>query len=96
MLDLQYDDDKPVAKTVERRVWRDFNQDSFTNDLLRSKLIVDPPGDAMSLFEYYDQTLKSLVDKHAPLAKVIVCSRPTALWHDAGCVNVKANTQRLE
>ena len=47
-LDLQHDDDKPVATTVERRRWRDLNQDSFTDDLLRSKLIVDPPSDAMT------------------------------------------------
>ena len=77
-LDLQHDDDKPVAKTVGRRRWRDFNKDSFTDDLLRSKMIVDPPSDAISLFERYNQTLKSLVDKHAPLAKVTIRSRPTA------------------
>ena len=47
-LDLQNDDDKPVATTVERCRWRDFNQDSFTDDLLRSKLIVDPLSDAMT------------------------------------------------
>ena len=95
-LDFQHDDDKPVAKTVERRRWRDFNQNSFTDDLLRSKLIVDRPSDAMSLVESYDQTLKSLVDKHAPLAKVTIHSRPTSPWYDAGCVNVKSNTRRFE
>ena len=58
--------------------------------------MVDPPSDATSLFECYDQTLESLVDKHAPLAKVTICSRPTAPWYDAGCVHVKANTRRLE
>ena len=90
MLDLQHDDDKPVAKTIERRRWRDLNQDSFTNDLLRLKLIVDPPSDAMSLFKCYHQMLKSLVNKHSPLAKIIIRSWPTAPWYDAGCVNVKA------
>ena len=72
MLDLHYDDDKPVAKAIQRRPWRDFNHDSFTDDVMFSKLIVDPPSDAMSLLECYDQTLKSLVDKHAPLAKVTI------------------------
>ena len=43
----------------------------------------------MSLFECYDQMLKSLVDKHVPLAMVTIRSRPTAPWYDAGCVNVK-------
>ena len=57
---------------------------------------MDPPIDAMSLFECYDQTLKSLVYNPASLAKVTIRSRPTAPWYDAGCVNVKANTRRLE
>ena len=51
ILDLQQDDNKLVAKTIKRRRWRDFNQDSFTIDLLHSKLIADPPSDAISLFE---------------------------------------------
>ena len=96
MLDLQHDDDKPVVKSVESRRWRYFKQDSFTDDLLRSKLIGNPPSDAVSLFKCYDQTLKSLVNKHAPLAKVTIRSRPTAASYDAGCVSVKANTRRLE
>ena len=50
----------------------------------------------MLLFGCYDQTLKSVVDKHAPLAKVSIRSRPTAPWYDDECVNVKANTRRLE
>ena len=86
MLDLQYDDDKPVTKTVE--LWHNFNQNSFTNDFLHLKLIVDPPSDAMTLFECYNQTLKSLVDIYEPLA--------TAPWYDACCINVKANNLRLE
>ena len=50
----------------------------------------------MTTFECYDQTLKSLVDKHAPLAKVTIRSRLTAPWYDAGCVNFKSNTRPLE
>ena len=37
-----------------------------------------------------------VVDKHAPLANVTIRSQPTAPWYDAGCVNVKSNTRRLE
>ena len=49
----------------------------------------------LSLVNCYDQTLKSLIDRHAPLAKVVIRSRPTAPWYDASCVNFKVNT-RLE
>ena len=50
----------------------------------------------MSLFEWYDQMLKSLVDNHAPLAKVTIRSRPIAPWYNTGCVNFRNNTRRLE
>ena len=80
----------------ECRRWGVFNENSFTDDLMRSKLIVDPPSDVVSLVNCYDQTLKSLVDRHASLAKVVIRSRPTAPWYDASCVNVNANSCRLE
>ena len=78
------------------RRWRAFNVNSFTDDLVRSKLIVDLPSDVVSLVNCYDQTLKYLVDRLAPVATVVIRSRPTAEWFDASCVNVKANTHRLE
>ena len=34
--------------------------------------------------------------RHAPLAKVVIRSRPTAPWYDTSCVSVKANTRRLD
>ena len=35
-------------------------------------------------------------DLSSPLAKVTTRSRPIASWYDAGCLNDKANTRRLE
>ena len=88
-----WQENKPVVKVLECRRWRAFNENSFTNDLVRSKLIVDLPSDVVSLANCYDQTLKSLVDRHF---KIVIRSRPTSSWYDASCVNVKANMRRLE
>ena len=94
-LDLQQEN-TPVVKMSECRRWRVFNENSFTDDLVQSKLIVDPPRDVVSLVNCYDQMLKSLVDRNVPLAKVVIRSRPTAPWYYASCVNVRANTHWLE
>ena len=68
----------PVVKVSECRRWRAFNENSFTDDLVRSKLIIHLPSDVVSLVNCYDQMLKSLVDRHAPLVKVIIRLKPTA------------------
>ena len=83
-----WQENTPVVKVSECRRWRAFNENSFTN-LVRSKLIVDPPSDVVSLVNCYDQTLKSLIDRHAPLAKIIFRSRPTASWYDATALTLK-------
>ena len=35
-LELQLDNNKRITKVAERRRWRNFNQDSFINDLVHS------------------------------------------------------------
>ena len=87
---LGIDSDCHVIKVVDRRRWRDLDSASFSADLVNSRLVADPPGDIDTLFACYDETLKSLVDMHAPLKKMKVSFRP------AGCCAVKINTQRLE
>ena len=77
-------------------MWRDFNQERFTDDLKCIPLLVDPPDDMDALFACYARTVESLLDIHAPLVKVAIRSRPTAPWYDAGCANVKSITRRLE
>ena len=89
-------ENKPVIMVSECRRCLAFNKNSFTDDLVQSKLIVNPPSDVVSLVKCYDQTLMSLVYRHAPLAKVVIRSRLTASWYDANCVNVKSHTRQLD
>ena len=95
-LELTHGENRPPATFADRRRWRDFNQERFTDDLKRTPLLVDPPDDVDALFACYDTTLESLLDIHAPLVKVDIRSRPTAPWYDAGCANVKSNTRPLK
>ena len=44
----------------------------------------------------YDDTLRSLVDKHAPFADVKLHAHPNAPWYDSRCQVKKAKKRHLE
>ena len=56
-----------AAVSIQRRRWKSLDFDLFAGDLEQSRLVIDPPSDVADLFECYDETLRQLVDKHAPL-----------------------------
>ena len=62
-----------VTKTITYRKLRAINVNSFREDITSSDLS-DSLGDLDVLADRYDATLRSLVDKHAPL-----CQRNTPL-----------------
>ena len=61
-LELTHGENRPPATFADRRRWRDFNQERFTDDLKRTPLLVDPPDDVDALLACYDRTLESLLD----------------------------------
>ena len=68
----------------------------YVDDLRSSPLLVNPPSDLTDMFSCYDDTLRSLVDKHAPFADVKLHAHPNAPWYDSRCQVEKAKTRRLE
>jgi hypothetical protein len=81
---------------VRRRQWRNFDFDCFCEDLKSSTLLTNPPSNTEDLFACYNETLRSLVDKHAPFTEVKVCAHQNAPWYDNACQSVKKETRRLE
>ena len=94
-VDLQFGHGPPIT-TIRRRKWRQFNFAKFCDDLNESALLRDPPVDAAGLFLCYNETLQSLVDKHAPFADVRLHAHPNAPWYDAQCRAVKVKIRKLE
>jgi len=94
-VDLQFSHCQP-ATVVRRRMWRRFDYDKFCDDMKTSTLLTNPPSDADGLFACYDDTLRTLVDKHAPFADVKLRAHRNAPWYDDDCRAVKAETRRLE
>ena len=85
-------------KTSERvrRKWSTFNIDKFSDDLAVSDLVMNTPSDVNDLFRCYDDTLSSLLDKHAPLRPFTFRSDPSAPWYDTECRRTKRHTRKLE
>jgi len=87
----------PPRPRVLRRKWRSFDIASFTNELLSSDLVCNPPDDDVDkFFSSYDETLRTLLDKHAPQILVTKYSRPASPWFDTECHLVKVKTRKLE
>ena len=86
----------PDRKRVQRRLWKQFDIERFTEDLQQSELILDPPEDVTELFDCYNETLLRLLNIHAPEVTVTLYAKPTAPWFDTECHLVKVETRRLE
>ena len=78
------------------RNWRGLDVDAFDADLQQSKLFQAPPLDPQTAFRCYDQTLRHLLDQHAPLITKRVSLRQSVEWYDSECHAMKRTTRRLE
>ena len=79
------------------RNWRALDVDAFAADLQSSELLATPIIDVESGIDSYNTTLRSLLDKHAPVElKRIKTSSTSARWFDRECRNTKRYTRKLE
>jgi len=78
------------------RNWRSLDIDAFAADLQTSDLVISPPEDVVAAFACYDTTLRSLLDKHAPLELKRIRTRSSARWYDRECIDAKRATRKLE
>ena len=56
-----------VGATVIRRQWMKFNEVTFRKDLAKSDLITSPPTNGDEYCACYDDTLRRMLNVHAPL-----------------------------
>jgi hypothetical protein len=78
------------------RRYRSMDIDAFVADLLRSDLVVAPPGDVAAAFDCYNTTLRELLNEHAPVQLSHISCRQSARWYDRECRSAKRLTRRLE
>jgi len=78
------------------RSCRSFSYNDFEPDLLQSHLLRCLPDDVSELIAAYDDTLRSLIDIHAPYRRMRRSNRPSQCWFDAECRAAKRTTRSLE
>jgi len=66
------------------------------SSLIISDLVISRPDDVVAAFACYDTTLRSLLDKHAPLELKRIRTRSSARWYDRECIDAKRATRKLE
>ena len=89
----------PVSSTPSNRrvrAWRSFNVDEFISDLQQSQLVTSLPVDVTAAFACYEDTISTLLDKHAPYVTVRAQRRSSARWYDSECRSIKRETRQLE
>ena len=64
---IKFKSQKLPTKMVTHRILKDINYDLFKDDLIKSDLCSNPPEDINFLVTEYNQCLRELLDKHAPL-----------------------------
>ena len=57
------------AKVISYRRHKSIDNEAFLADLWVPSLVLDPPDDVDHLVNLYDNTLRDIVDQHAPLTK---------------------------
>ena len=65
--DLRMSRPRPRQKTVSYRKYDAINMDDFSDELLQSQLITDPSEILNRLLDLYNDSLKCMLDKHAPM-----------------------------
>ena len=69
-------------KRISYRKIRDIDFSEFCGQLENTRLVRDAASFSLSELVYeYNTTLKSLLDRHAPLKTKTITLRPTALWY---------------
>lgn len=71
-----------VKKVVSSRKLRGIDMTSFRRDI-EGSVLLQHQDDLHVVVNNYDEVLRSLLDKHAPVKERVVTVRPSARWYTA-------------
>ena len=94
--DLRMSRPRPQEKSVSYRKYDAINMDEFSDELLKSQLLTDPSDTLDTLVDQYNDSLKCLLDKHAPMKTKTFVQRPTVPWYNLAIQAAKRDRRRLE
>ena len=70
------------TKRITYRKYRSIDKTAFTADLDASQLISDPPEDLEKMVDMYNDNLKNIVNKHAPIKERQLVDRQLVPWYN--------------
>jgi len=83
-------------RNILYRYTRDIDILAFNDDIVKSELIANPKADLSQLCEQYYTTLKTLLDKHAPVKSKSINIKPPTPWMFPEMINAKVRRRYLE
>ena len=84
-------------KMFTSRQWSKLDVSQFEHELATSELAITDSNDVDYVFQLYDNTIRTLLDKHAPPKIVRRRLRPAeSPWFDAECHQAKEEVRRHE
>jgi hypothetical protein len=89
----------PPPNPATRRTYRrtsSINIISFISDISKSSLITDPPDSLDDLVACYNSTLRTILDKHAPLQTKLIRPIKSSPWFTPAVQVLKSAYRRLE
>ena len=84
------------VKHDEYRKLKFIDSQLFEEDIRNSSLYVDPPDDLNTLVNCYNTTLKSLLDKHAPIQSRHIKTRPRPPWFNEDIMQARRDRRKAE
>ena len=84
-----------VKKVVSSRNLRRIDMNSFRSDI-ESSVLLQHQDDLHVVVNNYDEVLRSLLDKHAPVKERVVTVRPSAPWYTVEVTAEKRKRRQLE
>ena len=87
---------QPLRQTIQYRNYSAIDNEMFQADIEASTLCLDTATSAASLLDQYDDTMSSLLDKHAPLQTRTITVRPKVPWFNGDIKTAKQKRRQLE
>ena len=93
---LQFEKPRITLKAVTYRKWKSVNIENLNRELKESELCKNPPEDLDNLVACYQETLKTALDKHAPLRTKTVNARSCVPWFNDKIREAKRHRRKAE
>jgi len=93
--DLRMSRSRPQEKTVSYRKYYAINMDDFSDELLKYQLTTDPSERRETLVDQYNDSLKCLLNKHAPMKTKTFVRCATVPWYNQAFQAAKRDRRRI-